>query len=71
MVEERGVVIMTISYSPPPPAGYCVRCHKGYAVGPHVCPDGVAEPGGIPPAFQKWHDEMTATQPKRESIHGQ
>lgn len=29
---------MTQSFSGPPPAGYCARCHQGYAIGPHVCP---------------------------------
>lgn len=29
---------MTQSFAGAPAAGYCPRCHQGYAVGPHVCP---------------------------------
>lgn len=30
---------MTQSFAGPPPAGYCARCRRGYAIGPHVCAD--------------------------------
>ena len=30
---------MTQSFAVAPAAGYCARCHQGYAIGPHVCPD--------------------------------
>lgn len=30
---------MTQVFTPNNSAGYCTKCNRGYAVGPHVCPN--------------------------------
>ncbi|HEY0684722.1 MAG TPA: hypothetical protein VGD45_20465 [Steroidobacter sp.] len=33
---------MTQVFTPNNGAGYCTKCQRGYAIGPHACPDPIA-----------------------------
>lgn len=52
---------MTLSFSGPLPAGYCLKCHTGYAVGPHVCAPEKMRIEWERPGGSLWHADCDAT----------